>query len=200
MPSCLSSDSSRPEFWDTRFRDGVTPWDAGAAPPLLSAWLEKQPPRLKVLVPGCGTGYEVRLFASRGHDVLGIDFSQAALEAARRELGALAQRVRRADFFVLEEGPFDVVYERAFLCALPRALWPDWGRRMAELLRPGGALAGFFYLDDNPRGPPFGVSREALAGLLGAGFLLEEDLPVPPGQSMPVFQGKEIWQVWRRRL
>jgi hypothetical protein len=141
----------------------------------------------------------VRLFAERGHDVLGIDFSDAALEAARRELGALSSRVRQADFFALA-GEFDLVYERAFLCALPRARWPDWGRRMAELVRRGGELAGFFYLDDNQRGPPFGVSRARLQELLGEGFDLTADEPVPPAESIPVFQRKEIWQVWKRRL
>jgi SAM-dependent methyltransferase len=192
----MAQDSSRPEFWDTRFRDGVTPWDAGGAPARLEEWLSGRTP-CRVLIPGAGTGYEARLFADRGHDVLAIDFSDAAIEAARRRLGL---QVRKADFFALDEGRFDLVYERAFLCALPRARWPDWGRRMAELLRPGGELAGFFYMDDNQRGPPFGTSRQGLAALLGAAFELKEDRAVPPEQSIPVFRGKEIWQVWKRRL
>jgi len=162
----MAQDSSRAEFWDTRFRDGVTPWDAGGVPPQL----------------------------------LAIDFSDQAIVAARRTLGALGDRVRKADFFALPATPFDLVYERAFLCALPRARWGDWAQRMAELVRPGGELAGFFFLDDNPKGPPFGTSRADLAGLLEGAFELSEERPVPPEQSLPVFQGKEIWQVWKRRL
>jgi SAM-dependent methyltransferase len=196
----MAQDSSRPEFWDVRFRDGVTPWDAGGAPPALKEWLGTSGNPLRVLIPGAGTGYEVRLFAELGHDVLAIDFSDAALEAARRELGTLCGRVRKADFFRLQERPFDLVYERAFLCALPRALWPDWGRRMAELVRPGGELAGFFYLDDNQRGPPFGISRPRLEQLLNDAFCLTAERAVPPEESIPVFKGKEIWQVWKRRL
>jgi SAM-dependent methyltransferase len=196
----MAQDSSRPDFWDVRFRDGVTPWDAGDAPPRLAVWLQKKKPGLKVLIPGCGTGYEVRLFAKRGHDVLAIDFSDAAIEAARRELGPLSNLVKKADFFGLQEGPFDLLYERAFLCALPRPLWADWGTRVAELVRPRGELAGFFYLDDNQRGPPFGISRDGLSRLLGPRFELTEDHPVPPAESIPVFKRKEIWQVWKRRL
>jgi SAM-dependent methyltransferase len=191
-------DSSRPEFWETRFRERVTPWDAGAAPIKLKDWLAGRP-AARVLVPGCGTGYEVRLFAEHGHDVLGIDFSDAALEAARRELGSLSALVRKRDFFALE-GCFDLVYERAFLCALPRSRWADWARRMALLVRPGGELAGFFFLDDNPRGPPFGTSRIELQELLEGAFEPAEDQPVPAAQSLPVFSGREIWQVWKRRL
>ena len=195
----MAQDSSRPEFWDTRFRDGVTPWDAGGVPPQLAAWLSGRKPG-RVLVPGCGSGYEVRLFAQHGDDVLAIDFSEQAVAAARRQLGSLGERVRMADFFALDEPPFDLVYERAFLCALPRSLWDDWARRVAQLVRPGGALAGFFFLDDNAKGPPFGIARARLTGLLDASFELSEERPVPAGESLPVFRQKEIWQVWKRRL
>ena len=195
----MAQDSSRPDFWDTRFRDGVTPWDAGGVPRRLQDWSFAKTPG-RVLIPGCGAGYEVRFFAERGWDVLAIDFSDAAIEAARQALGSLAALVKKADFFALQEGQFDLVYERAFLCALPRLRWPDWGRRSAELVRPGGVLAGFFYLDDNPRGPPFGISQEGLTTLLGKAFELKESQAVPPAESIPVFNGKEIWQVWKRRL
>ena len=196
----MAQDSSRPDFWDTRFRGGITPWDAAGVPPQLASWLPGQPP-LSVLVPGCGSGYEVRLFSAHGHDVLAIDFSAAAVEAARKELGdPLARLVAQQDFFLFEAQPFDMVYERAFLCALPRRMWPQWGRRVAELVRPGGQLAGFFYLDDNERGPPFGVAPHALGALLEDRFELSEEQAIPPEQSIPVFKGKEVWQVWRRKL
>jgi SAM-dependent methyltransferase len=196
----LSQDSSQPEFWDTRYRGGTTPWDAGAVPKKLAQWLVAQPRAMRVLVPGCGSGYEVRLFAERGHDVLAIDFSDAAVEAARRTLGNLANRVRKADFFALDEAPFDLVYERTFLCALPRRMWPQWAERISELVRPGGRLAGFFFIDDNPRGPPFGTSPRQLNQLLGKTFASLEDELVPAGQSVPVLAGKERWQVWKRQL
>ena len=195
----MAQDSSRPEFWDTRFRGGVTPWDAGDSPAFLKEWLGKRAP-CRVLIPGCGMGYEVRLFAQHGHQVLAIDFSAAAAEAARVQLGELSSLVSKADFFAFDAEPFDLVYERAFLCALPRRLWPDWARRVAELVRPGGELAGFFYLDDNERGPPFGVAPHALRGMLQHEFDLTEEKPIPPQQSIPVFKGKEVWQVWSRKL
>jgi SAM-dependent methyltransferase len=167
-------------------------------PPRLAAWLTG--PKLRVLVPGCGTGYEVRFFAERGDDVVAIDFADAALERARRTLGRFAGRVRKADFFALDEAPFDLVYERTFLCALPRRLWPLWGERIATLVRAGGVLAGFFFFDDNERGPPFGIAPERLHELLDAHFTLAEDAPVPAEQSVPVLAGRERWQVWTRRL
>jgi SAM-dependent methyltransferase len=196
----LASDSSKPEFWDERYRGGTTPWDAGGVPLKLAQWLPTQPRGQRVLVPGCGSGYEVRLFAEHGDEVLGIDFSAAALETAQRRLGKLAGRVRKADFFALDESAFDLVYERTFLCALPRRRWPQWGARIPTMVRGGGVLAGFFFFDDNERGPPFGISVPALHALLDPSFTLVEDEPVPAEQSVPVLRGKERWQVWKRSL
>lgn len=196
----MAQDSSKPGFWDDRFRGGVTPWDAGGVPTALAAWLAAHPHPLRVLIPGCGSGYEVRSFHEHGHEVVAIDFSDAAIEAAQRALGALPPLVRKADFFAFEgDRPrFDLVYERAFLCALPRRLWSAWAERVSDLVRPAGGLAGFFYIDDNERGPPFGIAPAALAELLEPAFALEEDLAVPRTESLPVFQGKERWMVWRR--
>jgi len=176
----------------------VTPWDAGSVPLHLKEWLTGG--NLRVLVPGCGSGYEVRYFAERGDEVLGIDFADAALERARRTLGKFADRLRKADFFALDEPPFDLVYERTFLCALPRRMWPQWGGRIPQLVRPGGSLAGFFFFDDNERGPPFGIGAARLHELLDAHFTLTQDVPVPSAQSVPVLAGKERWQVWKRRI
>lgn len=196
----MAQDSSRPDFWDTRYQGGVTPWDAAGVPAALVRWLASQPAPLRVLLPGCGTGHEVRLFAGRGDDVLAIDFSAQAVEAARAALGDLARHVSAADFFAFDAAAFDLVYERAFLCALPRRVWNDWARRVAQLVRPGGQLAGFFFFDDNERGPPFGIAPEGLAALLAPAFECVEDRAVPADESLPIFQGKERWQVWRRRL
>jgi len=194
----MAQDSSKPDFWDTRYRQNVTPWDAGRVPVALERFTARHAARGAALVPGCGTGYEVRRLAQAGFQVTAIDFSEAALEAARRELGPLAHLLRRADFFGFEgdETKFDAIYERALLCALPRRVWTDWAGRVAQLLRPGGLLFGVFFFDANPKGPPFGIAPEALDALLAANFTRTEDEPVE--DSLPVFAGKERWQVWRR--
>jgi SAM-dependent methyltransferase len=192
-------DSSRPEFWDNRYRDSVTPWDAHGVPADLRAFAATLAPGTKVLVPGCGSAHELRCFAEVGSEVLAIDFSIEAVERAKELAGPLAERIRLADFFEFDPGPraFDVVYERAFLCALPRRVWVRYAARMAELLGPGKRLAGLFFYGDNPRGPPFGTSPEELHGLLDPTFELVEDRVAT--ESLAVFQGGERWQIWRRR-
>jgi SAM-dependent methyltransferase len=191
-------DPAGPAFWDERFREGVTPWDAGGVPQAVREFLAREPAKLRVLIPGCGSAYEARAFAEAGHEVVAIDFSAGAIDAARRVLGGLDRSLVFGDFFEFDFGaPFDLVYERAFLCALPRVHWPRWATRVAELLRPGGRLAGFFFWRDDPGGPPFGLKAAELEPLLAPAFDRIEDAAV--ADSIPVFAGRERWQVWRGR-
>ena len=90
-----------------------------------------------------------------------------------------------------------MIYERAFLCALPRQMWAGYADRCAELLKPSGVIAGFFFFDDTPKGPPFGTSASELDGLLQPRFERVDDRPV--ADSIDVFAAKERWQIWRRR-
>ncbi len=197
-PVFSKEDAARPEFWEKRFREGFTPWDSGGIPQALESFLGREPHGLRVLIPGCGSGYEVRAFSEAGFETLAIDFAPAAVERAQRILGPLAHLVRLADFFESDfTPPFDLVYERAFLCALPRRLWPRYAPRVSELLRSEGKLAGFFYFDDGERGPPFGLKREELENLLGRHFVRTADAAV--NDSIPIFAGKERWQIWSVR-
>lgn len=194
----MAQDSSKSDFWESRYRDHVTPWDAGKVPEALREYPSKMPKGGRVLIPGCGSAYEAGFLAGNGFDVLAIDFSPAAVDAAKKNLSRFGDIVRLADFFVFDFGkPYDVIYERAFLCALPPRMWPQYAPRTAQLLRPGGELAGFFFFKATQTGPPFGTTPEALHALLDPCFDLVEDKAVT--DSIPVFQGAERWQVWRRK-
>jgi SAM-dependent methyltransferase len=195
----VAQDSSKPDFWETRYRDGFTPWDAGKVPVALRDWLPKIKPGARILIPGCGAAYEAYYLAEHGFEVLAIDFSPAAVELARRNLACFGDIVKLADFFEFDAGTgFDIIYERAFLCALPRKTWQRYAERCAQILRPGGSAAGFFFFGDSPKGPPFGTSQHELDALLGPAFALAEDGPVE--DSIAVFAGNERWMVWSRKI
>jgi protein-L-isoaspartate O-methyltransferase len=117
-----------PEFWDIRYRQDRMPWDFGGSPALLMEFLNNRPPG-RVLIPGCGSGYEVRTFHQAGWMVDAVDFSPAAVERAQAILGPLGSLVRQADFFRLASGPYDLIYERTFLCPQPPEVWPAWANR-----------------------------------------------------------------------
>lgn len=196
-PPCGERDPSRAAFWDQRFTQRVMPWDQHGVPQAFVDFAQALPPQ-PVLIPGCGSAYEARWLAERGFTVDAFDFAPAAVAFAREQLGPRwRDLVREADFFAFEPqiAP-QWVYERAFLCALPPARWPDYARRMAELLAPGALLAGFFFIGATAKGPPFGIERDALGALLGPYFTLCDEHAV--GGSLPVFAQRERWLTWRR--
>ncbi|MBV8658408.1 MAG: methyltransferase domain-containing protein [Burkholderiales bacterium] len=196
MADFQQRDPLTPAFWDERFERQFTPWDRGGVPRDLQLFAEGSC-ALRTLIPGCGSAYELAYLAGKGWDATAIDFSPSAVAAGKAAAGAWADRVVQADFFQWQaEQPLQLTYERAFLCAMPRALWPQVAARWASLLPPGGLLAGFFFFDDAPKGPPFGIGRPQLDALLHGSFELVEERPA--SDSIPVFAGKERWMVWRR--
>ncbi len=196
-PEFASRDPGSPAFWDERFERGFMPWDQAGVPPAFQAFAARHREGA-VLIPGCGSAWEALALARDGRQVRAIDFSPNAVATARERLGAYAPVVEQADFFTYEL-PFTPawIYERAFLCALPKARWSDYARRMAGLLPAGALLAGFYFLGATPKGPPFGIERGELDALLATHFELIEDEAV--AESMPVFAGRERWMTWRRR-
>lgn len=194
-----SPDSSKTIFWTKRWAAGKTPWDLGRVPAALTKFLQRPTVVARALVPGCGSGYEVLAFHQTGHEVSAIEFSPPAVAHAREVLGPLAERVIHGNFFKHDfaGAQFDLVYERGFLCSLPPVRWPDYAARMAELIPPGGRLVGLFLYGTEPEPPPFPLTSESAAALLGGNFRLCSDEPVT-GDSVPVYQGLEHWQEWVR--
>ena len=187
-----------PDFWCKRFGEGVTPWDAGRVQGDFASFVAARTQPLNTLIPGCGSAWEASHLADHRWPVTALDFSPTAVACAREVLADQAVDLVCADFFAWQPAQaLDLIYERAFLCALPRKLWADWGTRVAELLPPGGLLAGYFFVCDQLKGPPFGILPEQLDALLLPNFECLTDQPV--ADSIPVFAGRERWQVWRRR-
>lgn len=189
-----------PDFWDKRFAEGVMPWDVGSRDGLPQTFRRffAARPAGRVLVPGCGTAYEAALLDAAGHRVTALDFSREAVLKAEAQLAGWGGKLLCADFFAhAPEAAYDLVFERAFLCALPRKMWPDYAAAMARLVAPGGLLAGFFVVGEEAGGPPFAIDPARLEALLAPHFVRETDDAV--SDSLPVFAGRERWQVWRRR-
>jgi SAM-dependent methyltransferase len=196
-PAFTERDPSRAAFWDQRFAERFTPWDQRGVPQAFIDFALALAPQ-PVLIPGCGSAHEARWLAERGFTVDAFDFSSEAVAAAREQLGPQWEGiVREADFFAFEPRVAPQwVYERAFLCALPPAMWPAYASRMAQLVPPGALLAGFFFVGATPNGPPFGMERNALDALLTPYFEIIDEHAV--SESLPVFAQRERWLTWRR--
>src|SRR6059036_4069105 len=87
MPAAMSGPTS--DFWQANVKSNVTPWDRGEASPQLRQWLSSDVlTPCRIIVPGCGSRYEVALLAQSGFDVTGIDYAPAAIGRTRSALAA----------------------------------------------------------------------------------------------------------------
>jgi hypothetical protein len=196
----LESDSAQPDFWSERYASGSTPWQLDHVPARVETFIRTLPPQRRILVPGCGQDYRtIDAFVHSGHRVTGIDFSPIAAGLTTKALAGSAAAIVLGDFFSCDfnDEPFDVIYERTFLCSLPPQRWKDYAARIFQLLRPGGALAGFFFYGDESEPPPYALTEETANAVFGDRFELEISEPVT--DSLSIFGGKEKWQEWRLR-
>ena len=140
---------------------------------------------LRVLHLQCHFGADTLALAQRGATVVGLDFSPAAIAAARKmadELG-LAARARfvRADLYaapdaIAEARAFDLVYSTwGTICWLPDIV--RWGQVVAHFLKPGGA---FYFADGHPAALVFDDETPGADGRPGffAPYFLREALVI----------------------
>jgi len=190
-----------PDDWEERYQTGDMPWEKGEASPGLVDFLEAHPElkRGTVLVPGCGTGHDVRVWAAAGFIVTGCDLAPSALRLATEKTRAagLSAKFIQADF--LSATPphlFDWVFEHTLFCAIAPARRDGYAAAIRRWLRPGGDFLAVNYFIPDTEGPPFGTDRaEQWERFSGDFELLEEWTP----RSFPNRTNLERMFWWRRR-
>ncbi|BGP14537.1 hypothetical protein JCM10213_001885 [Rhodosporidiobolus nylandii] len=200
--------------WDQAWQANATPWDNDAAQPALVELIEERWDEVgvpfegsksgKALVAGCGKGYDATFFASKGVDALGIDISPTAVQRAQAFYAAQPNpptnvAFQVADFFSFDHEPFAIAYDYTFFCAIPPSWREKWGKRYAEVIRPGGLLIALaFPLDgDREGGPPYSVSEEAYDKVLLLAF--EKVYSRVPGKSSEGRAGRDKMLVYRKK-
>ncbi|KAF2623811.1 S-adenosyl-L-methionine-dependent methyltransferase [Macroventuria anomochaeta] len=164
----LANPSSPPVSSDQNPTPGAPAAGSAPSPIELPPPVAKDGRRAKVLVPGCGKGYDVALFSAYGYDAYGLEVSSHAAKAAEQYLanagsGSLESEYSSkdggagkgkavclvGDFFddawlkeagVQGSDGFDVIYDNTFLCALPPDLRPACAKRISSLLAKTGTL------------------------------------------------------------
>ncbi len=163
--------NSQPEsFWEDLYQTEKTGWDRGGTSRNLLNWLDSkalQPCR--ILVPGCGNGYEVLTLAEQGFDVVAIDIAPSAVSNLHKALdnNQLKAEVIHSDFFSLDftNHPFDAIYEQTCLCALQPKQWSEFEQWLHQSLKPEGKLYSQFMQTHQDGGPPFHCDMNEMRAL-----------------------------------
>ncbi len=171
------------EEWLARWNSGKTGWhEAGGNAALRKFW-----PRIKpggrVLVPLCGKSADLLWLEQEGCDVTGVELSEVAvrtffaeadipfeIEADGELLRFRAQQRRLSiycgDYFRFSAEPFDALYDRAALVALPPELRPAYVEHTKAMMKADAThlLITLEYDQSRVNGPPYSVFADEVTG------------------------------------
>lgn len=195
LPGVINESAMDPDFWHARWREGQIGFHRTEVNP----WLREYLPTLglaagaRILVPLCGKSLDLGWLAQQGLRPVGVELSPIACAAVFEEGGIAARRSSHAGFdhwhgggievwcgdflapSLAELGPFEALWDRAALIALPAETRPRYVEQCAHLLVPGapGLLVSLEYDPAEMDGPPFSVSAAEVEALYRVSFELE---------------------------
>lgn len=164
------------EDWLTRWRDDNIGWHEPDGNLSLSKYWSTISAGSRVLVPLCGKSPDLLWLGEHGYEVTGVELSEIAVQAFFEESrlrfdtsneGELSRfrcidpaiTIFCGDYFQFDGGPFDALYDRASLIALPPENRPAYIRHTQARLQAGAAqlLITLEYDQLSAPGPPYSV-------------------------------------------
>jgi thiopurine S-methyltransferase len=201
------------DFWIKAWNEGKTGFHRSEFHEKLVEYLPPLQPQKgqRVLVPLCGKSKDLLWLAGTGLEVQGVELHEPAVQAFFEEnkLGS-PQVARDPDFIRYSQGnitiscgnffkfaapqPFDFVYDRAALVALPAPMRQQYALAIQKLLKRGGRCLLIVYEYDQSRleGPPFSVTAEEIYRLYADAFTLhrmEARRPPNDGPRLSAVEG-----------
>ncbi|WP_085607140.1 MULTISPECIES: thiopurine S-methyltransferase [unclassified Pseudomonas] len=184
----------QPEFWHKKWESN----QIGFHQPEVNPYLQRHwpdlaiPAQARVLVPLCGKSLDLLWLAGLGHQVLGVELSEKAVEDFFLEQQLQAQVSEQGDFKVYRAGAIELwcgdffsltaadvagctaLYDRAAVIALPPAMRERYAAHLQGLLPIcRGLLVTLNYDQSQMPGPPFSVDDAEVQRLLGSTWRVE---------------------------
>ena len=169
------------EDWLDRWDKGRTGWhEADGNAGLQAHWTASSG---RVLVPLCGKSPDLAWLAARGHEVVGVELAEKAVVGFFEEQGLgydssaegplfrfdarnAAITIYCGDYFDLDAGPFDALYDRGALVAVDPALRSRYVDHTNALLvaDPKRLVITLEYDQSVTPGPPFAIHPPEILG------------------------------------
>jgi len=173
-------------FWYNVWEEGELGFNQIKAHPSLKNFFPKLASGARVLVPLCGKSIDMLWLAEQGYSVTGIELvedavieffeeNQIAFNKTQDNQLAIYQATDlditlvAGDFFSFSSEPFDALYDRAALVALPDSMRADYVNHCRRLLKENARvhLVVFDYDTSVMDGPPFSLPIECVHQIWG---------------------------------
>lgn len=191
------------EFWEQKYQADEAGWNIKSATPAFLDILEN--PILaeckKILVLGCGFGYDAVAAAKKGFEVTAIDISSTAILQAKKIADEENVKINFIldDLFLFDENvKYDIIYDYVMYCAINPDKRKEYSEKVSSLLNTNGLfLSIFFPVENKIGGPPFGVDMNEVENLFGKN--MELFLSTTEIRSIKPRAGREHLQIYRKK-
>jgi SAM-dependent methyltransferase len=195
----------KPAFWEEKYKANQTNWDTKIANPVFKELLDNSEiiKPGKMLIVGCGRGYDAILAAEKGYQVTAIDFSSIAINYAKQ---LAIQREVNIDFLIEDiftlnndyKESFDFVYEYTTYCAINPERRKEFAKKISSLIKKGGRLITILFpVDKREGGPPFSINVQEFHKNFSE--FLQLELSTKQINSIKPRKGKEILQIYFKK-
>ena len=193
--------------WIARWREGRIQFHVDKVNPILGRYVDRLLPEEfgRVFVPLCGKSLDLCWLIEQGHEVVGVELVEKAVEDLFNGIGGSPTispqgefqswqsnglEVLVGDLFELDanvSGKFDAIWDRAAFVALRPSDRDRYAPHLQEFLRPNGRilLCTISYDGSKMEGPPFSVSANEVHRHFGNSWSvekLEESINADPNQ------------------
>jgi thiopurine S-methyltransferase len=199
-----------PTFWHGRWQANDIGFHQPAPHPALGRYwnMLDVKPRSRVFVPLAGKSIDMVWLAEHGHEVVGAELSQLAIDGFFADRSRAPGIATDGAHTIYRAGPFELwcgdyfslptaatqrisaVYDRAAFVAMPYSLQPQYAAKLAALT-PRGVPVLLIALEYDPsqmEGPPFSIPQSRIETLFSKWFDINllarhDGAPLSPGMK-----------------
>uniref|UniRef100_A0A832DK75 Methyltransferase domain-containing protein n=1 Tax=Ignavibacterium album TaxID=591197 RepID=A0A832DK75_9BACT len=195
---------NKSEFWDNLYKINSVGWDLKTPTPAFIDLLKSEyfADKSKMLITGCGYGYDAIAAAKNNFNVTAVDFSETAIQFAQ----SLAKKENVKinfiveDFFSLNDdhlNSYEVIFDYVTYCAIDPSRRKEYADKIYQLLKTNGVFAIILFpIEKRIGGPPFAVDVEEATNLFSE--KLELVVSTSEINSIKPRKGRELLQIYRK--
>ena len=170
------------KFWEDIYLNNDTGWDLGDPTPVFIE-ISKQIKPGKLIILGCGRGYDAVMFAKKGFEVTAVDFSPSAVNFLSNlsNKNKVKVNIIQEDLFILNEryiNHFDYVIEQTCFCAIDPNRRIEYEKLVRTIIKVNGSLIGLWFpLGKRIKegGPPWGVSEFEVKSIFKNNWIIKKE-------------------------
>jgi len=108
------------DYWENRYLNNEIAWNVGEITTPLKEYINQiEDKSIKILIPGCGNGYEYEYLINNGfHNSFVLDYAESPLENLKKRIPNYIENQFICSDFFEHEGQYDLIIEQTFFCAL----------------------------------------------------------------------------------